>query len=59
MQEGSAKLSTTLFTVFAILLFVGVTAMTLLGPSDPISGGRTSGSQGTVKVTEDGKCCCC
>eukprot|EP00953_Heterococcus_sp_UTEX-ZZ885_P002577 1904-Heterococcus_DN1.PRE.5 len=54
MQEGgSAKLSTTLFIVFAILLFVGVTAITLLGPSDPISGGRASGSQGTVKVTED------
>jgi hypothetical protein len=55
-QGGGAKLSTTLFTVFAILLFVGVTTLTLLGPSDPIGGGRVAGSQGTVKVTtEDGE----
>jgi hypothetical protein len=54
-QGGGAKLSTTLSSVFALLLFMGATAFTLLEPADAFGGG----SQRTAKITtEDSECCC-
>jgi hypothetical protein len=57
MQEGGGtKLSTTLLSIAAIVLFVGGSAISLLQPSDAL----TSNSQDTVMTSTTQECeyCC-